>query len=438
MAPTTRTPRNRWIEEGLRALAAGGPDAVRIESLARALGVSKGGFYWHFNDRRALLEEMLDAWEHTWVDEVIEAVEDEDGDARSRLRRLFALAAASGGELLKIELAIRDWARREEAVAKRLRQVDNRRMDYMRSLFGAICEDDDDVEARCLLAFSLFIGGPFITVDHGGRSRAEVVELALERLTRRSSADEPRHLAGSGVGGPFVFHEGCGAMGPSDVTFPASKTRINRPARCLSHGSGEKPSRSRVSRKPRAVRAYRAVHAYPLKSVTMGLRHHARKAAGDSWLDISQRLEQLPTITDKLVRMPKTNLARIQDIGGSGRHSSISRSSKAIALTENRAARGSSWHIVDIDDYVNERTRHDGYRAKHVIVRKHGLQIEMQFRTSAQHNWAEFVESLDAGGKYEVVLVGADSIETIKRTHSPYFSTGTATEVVEAFIASIR
>jgi AcrR family transcriptional regulator len=184
MAPPIRTPRNRWIEEGLRALAAGGPDAIRIESLAQALGVSKGGFYWHFKDRQALLEEMLDAWEHTWVDEVIEAVEAEDGDARSRLRRLFALAAASGGELLKIELAIRNWARREGAVAERLRHVDNRRMDYMRSLFGAICEDDGDVEARCLLAFSLFIGGPFIIADHGGRSRTQVLELALEWLTR--------------------------------------------------------------------------------------------------------------------------------------------------------------------------------------------------------------------------------------------------------------
>lgn len=184
MAPPTRTPRSKWIEAGLRALAAGGPEAVRIEALAQALGVSKGGFYWHFADRQSLLDEMLDAWERTMVDEVIEAVEDEEGDARSRLRLLFALAAASGGELLKIELAIRNWARRDATVAELLRQVDNRRMDYMRSLFGAIYEDDDDVEARCLLAFSLFIGGHFVSADHGGRSRAEVLQLALEWLIR--------------------------------------------------------------------------------------------------------------------------------------------------------------------------------------------------------------------------------------------------------------
>jgi AcrR family transcriptional regulator len=178
----TQTPRGNWIDEGLRALGRGGPEAVRIESLARALGVSKGGFYWHFDDRQALLEEMLDAWERTGVDEVIEAVEADEGDARARLRRLFALASASGGELLRIELAIRDWARRDRAVARRLRRVDNRRMEYMRSLFGAICEDEDDVEARCMLAFSLSIGAPFVSADHGGRSRAEVLDLALARL----------------------------------------------------------------------------------------------------------------------------------------------------------------------------------------------------------------------------------------------------------------
>ena len=182
MATKTPTPRGNWIEEGLRALGRGGPDAVRIEPLARALGVSKGGFYWHFNDRQALLEEILDAWERTMVNDVAEAIEVEGGDARSRLRRLFGMGAVAGAELFKIELAIRNWARHDKAVASRLRQVDNRRMDYMRTLFGAFCEDDADVEARCLLALSLFISVPFINVDHRGRDRAEVVELALKQL----------------------------------------------------------------------------------------------------------------------------------------------------------------------------------------------------------------------------------------------------------------
>src|SRR5881227_2975158 len=119
MAAPTRTPRTSWIDEGLRALGVGGPDAVRIEKLAETLGVTKGGFYWHFEGRRALLEEMLDAWERLVVDEVIERVEAGGGDARTRLRRLFAIAGSSE-ELLKVELAVRHWARRDRTVARRL------------------------------------------------------------------------------------------------------------------------------------------------------------------------------------------------------------------------------------------------------------------------------------------------------------------------------
>jgi AcrR family transcriptional regulator len=181
MAAPTRTPRSSWIQEGLRALAAGGPDAVRIELLARALGVTRGGFYWHFDDRRALLEEILDTWERASVDEVIERVESEGGDARAKLRRLSALAVSSD-EPLRIDLAVRDWARREPTVAERLRRVDNRRMDYMRSLFGAFCADENEVEARCMVFYSLWIGNHFIAADHGERRRADVVKLVLRRL----------------------------------------------------------------------------------------------------------------------------------------------------------------------------------------------------------------------------------------------------------------
>lgn len=178
----TRTPRSSWIEQGLQALADGGPDAVRVETLAAALGVTKGGFYWHFTDRQALLAEMLDAWERAVVEQVIEQVDSEGGDGREKLERLFALARSSARPRLRIELAIRDWARRDKAVARRLRRVDNRRMDYLRALFGEFCFDPDDLEARCLLTFCLFIGSHFIVADNGPLQPREAARLAASRL----------------------------------------------------------------------------------------------------------------------------------------------------------------------------------------------------------------------------------------------------------------
>src|SRR6266498_1661218 len=108
MAAPTRTPRTSWIEEGLQVLGVGGPDAVRIETLAQALGVTKGGFYWHFDDRGALLDEMLDSWERVVTDDVIVRVESGGGDAHAKLRRLFGIAVSIDG-MVRIELAIREW-----------------------------------------------------------------------------------------------------------------------------------------------------------------------------------------------------------------------------------------------------------------------------------------------------------------------------------------
>ena len=176
MAAPSRTPASAWIDAGLRALVAGGPDAVRIDQLARSLNTSRGSFYWHFADRDALLTALLDDWERAATDEVLERVESRGGDTRDRLRRAGALTFSE--RLLPVDLAVRGWAQHDPAVAERLRRVDNRRMDYLRTLFGALCAGPDEVEARSMLAFSLLIGSHFMAADHDGRSRADVLELA--------------------------------------------------------------------------------------------------------------------------------------------------------------------------------------------------------------------------------------------------------------------
>lgn len=180
----TRTTRDRWIEEGLQALAAGGPDAVRVEALAKQLGVTKGGFYGTFADRDALLTAMLDTWERESTDDVLERIEREGGDPRTKIQRAGMLTFSSG-RLLPIDLAVRDWARRDEAVAERLRRVDNRRMELLRQMIGTFCTDPDEVEARSMIAFCVAIGNHFLAADHGDRNRAQVLARATDLLLDR-------------------------------------------------------------------------------------------------------------------------------------------------------------------------------------------------------------------------------------------------------------
>jgi hypothetical protein len=91
-------------------------------------------------------------------------------------------------------LAVRDWARRDEAVVERLRRVDNRRMALLREMIGTFCADADEVEARSMAAFCVAIGEHFLAADHGDRTRAQVLahvaDLLLDR-PRKGHGQQP-------------------------------------------------------------------------------------------------------------------------------------------------------------------------------------------------------------------------------------------------------
>lgn len=176
-----RTPRERWIEEGLRVFAEHGVDAVRVEVLARAIGVTKGGFYGYFADRADLLGEMLDTWEREAVDDVVARVREAGGDIVDQAR-LGGQLTFSNERLLPVDLAVRTWARRDPEVAERLQQVDDRRMDLLREAISSYCADPDEVEARCLAAFCLAIGRHLVAARHPGRTRDQVVARAAELI----------------------------------------------------------------------------------------------------------------------------------------------------------------------------------------------------------------------------------------------------------------
>src|SRR5262249_19065938 len=83
-----RLTRHDWIPAALGAIADGGLAAVAVEPLAGRLGATKGSFYWHFENRDALLEAAIRRWEkETTTDVVAEITAAHDAPA-SQFRRL--------------------------------------------------------------------------------------------------------------------------------------------------------------------------------------------------------------------------------------------------------------------------------------------------------------------------------------------------------------
>ena len=164
-----------WVGAARAAMAEGGIEAVAVEPLARRLGVTKGSFYWHFKDRRALLEATLARWEEESTEARISASR-RISDPRERLIRLgeevFGDAPLEGGESGKllldrgVELAISDAA--DDAIVRPfLRRVTEHRIGYLEESFRELGLPKEEAWYRALLiyvahagAFKLFRDAP--------------------------------------------------------------------------------------------------------------------------------------------------------------------------------------------------------------------------------------------------------------------------------------
>ena len=145
-----------WIEVAVDALARGGVSEVRVDVLAKRLGVSRGSFYWHFADRDALLTAALDEWEHTTTTGVIEQLE-KLASPSDRLRAIFELAYFTPDSVNRVEPALAANAE-HPIVAPVLRRVTDARLHFLTTLFTDLGLDPTIARQRALYSYSAFLG----------------------------------------------------------------------------------------------------------------------------------------------------------------------------------------------------------------------------------------------------------------------------------------
>ena len=176
--------RNEWIQEALLVLGDDGVDAVRVEPLAKRLGVTKGSFYHHFSDRDELLVAALDSWFQQATLFVIEIVNRFSRRPEERLRHLLGLAIDSDAQIALpgVELTIRGWARSDRRARSMIEAVDAKRIEYITGRLLALGCERGEAEDRSFLIYSYIMGeGQIARVDTHA-VRAERVERCLARL----------------------------------------------------------------------------------------------------------------------------------------------------------------------------------------------------------------------------------------------------------------
>lgn len=145
----------QWVGAATAVFAERGLVAIRVEPLARGLGVTKGSFYWHFADRRALVVAVVGRWEAEHTEAMI--AESQRGETPAdQLHRLLAavssrLGEGPGEQLLYVEAE-------PEGVREAVDRVTSRRIDFLTGLLVQLGQDRDEAERRAALGLSAALG----------------------------------------------------------------------------------------------------------------------------------------------------------------------------------------------------------------------------------------------------------------------------------------
>ena len=175
--------REAWLQRALEVLRDEGIQGVRVERLARDLGVTKGSFYWHFADRDELWQGLLEFWSEIYNDVVTRNPEFQQGDAADVLLQAMTMIRHEG--LDRFELAIRAWADHDPMADQAVRKVYAHRIEFISGLFRRMGFRGLEAEIRTRLTLCYLSWEPNMYPDETESRRLQMLKRQHALLTQK-------------------------------------------------------------------------------------------------------------------------------------------------------------------------------------------------------------------------------------------------------------
>jgi AcrR family transcriptional regulator len=169
-----------WLDQGLKVLARSGFTALKAEPLAKAMGVSRGSFYWHFADIAAFHAAILKHWREVAAEQVIAGLEASAGEVDPLsllLRRTF-------NSKQTLERAVRSWAALDPKARTAVQAIDRRRLSYIEDLLKRSGLPDKAARARAQVLYWTFVGFALSEQPHPSARQQAVLDELLDIATR--------------------------------------------------------------------------------------------------------------------------------------------------------------------------------------------------------------------------------------------------------------
>ena len=178
--PSTRLTVEDWLQAGYTLLAEQGVRALKVESLCREMGVTRGSFYWHFEDMSSYRAALVESW-NTFLERDRQSLaQQSELPPRERLAAMMTTLVSPQHWML--ERAMREWARTDPVAAANVREADRL---TLRSVTKAFCDFGfslDDAKLRAQLTFAAGIGLLHLTGSAAQAQQAAPQERLLELM----------------------------------------------------------------------------------------------------------------------------------------------------------------------------------------------------------------------------------------------------------------
>ncbi|MDX8356511.1 TetR/AcrR family transcriptional regulator [Sphingopyxis terrae] len=171
-----------WLAVARETLIREGVEAVKIDRLARACNVTRGGFYWRFKSREDLLDQLLKDWRTSNTTPFLAALSG-PGTPAERYRSLIRLWLDEHDFNPDYDTAVRNWANSSPKVAAVVHTVDDIRMDALRGVFLDAGYDEDEALVRARITYFHQVGYYALGLNEAQKARAGLADIYYRILT---------------------------------------------------------------------------------------------------------------------------------------------------------------------------------------------------------------------------------------------------------------
>lgn len=183
-----------WLEAAYAALIESGIDAVKILPIANRLKLSRTSFYWHFKDREALLEALVNRWEERTTRPLVAATKGyAESEAEALLNVIGCFLPPSAFDD-RLEFAVRSWALQDEGIMERVQAADVERLAALAKLLHGWGHDPVDADVRARTIYLVQIGYISMQVRESLATRMARVPHYIG-IYSGGKIPEPRELA---------------------------------------------------------------------------------------------------------------------------------------------------------------------------------------------------------------------------------------------------